>query len=528
MLYSGGRRGRPPLSTKKEKLTRSKSITDDQSTNDSLATSSLADESKIDEKKTTANISSDNEVSDKNDETDMSEEVVIAKKTVQPPELHDENTVENKLTYEEPVHRAVSPVAIKSEPIEQAIIKSVVTDVVDGASAVGQTKEQTHVKEETKSVTVQDAFDFVDEELPKEEEPLKEQLKKKRKSKDDGKKANKNGAQTEKTEKSKEIVNEDNEVRDNVRSNSFSRKSAKKPRKASIEPVDKNDDSSKEMPVLTDETLPPVLQKEAPVKPEEVEVKATYKSKTEAKSPQSGGESTTQKEPKHKRKGRKRKEEEITTPVRKKVKPSKLELHEEDSSLEVQKLFEAYSCSTPPQESDISPVEEMKVLPQFTNDINPSQQESVSSDFLLCEEAVPASPEKAPQPDEQMDDSLPAHESPHSYHSSPTRSPVDHSVHKDGKGSGGSNSELENEPMVSTKEDNNKMESFPSPTHDEDSMISRLDCNKSPVSPKKRRRGRVRTISQSDGNHSKERIGCKTRGSSGKSSLFALGINDMN
>ena len=525
-MYLGGRRGRPPLSTKKEKLTRSKSMTDDQSTNDSFATSSVADESisKVDEKKSNANISSDNEVSDKNDETDHSEEVVIAKKIVQPPELHDENTVENKMAYEEPINSDVSPVPIKAEPVEQSVIKSVVSDVVDEASLAQEVKDEADIKEEGKNLPVKDAFDFVDEELGKDEEPLKEQLKKKRKSKDEGKKGNnKNVNNAEKIEKNKEIINEDDVVRDIKRSNSLSRKSTKKPRKATIEPVDKNDDSSKEMPVLTDETLPLVLQKEAPVKPEEVELKMTpFKSKTEAKSPESNAESPPPKEPKHKRKGRKRKEDETSTPIRKKVKPSKLELHEEDSNLEVQKLFESYSSSTPPQESDVSPMEEMKVLPQFTNDINPSQQESVSSDFLLCEEAVPASPEKAPQADEQMDDSLPLHESPHSYHSSPTQSLEDHSVHKDAKGSGGSNSELENEPMVSTKDDTNKMETYPSPTHDEDSMISRPECSKSPVSPKKRRRGRMRTTSQSEGSHSKERIGCKTRGSSGMYTLVLL------
>ena len=77
----------------------------------------------------------------------------------------------------------------------------------------------------------------------------------------------------------------------------------------------------------------------------------------------------------NKRKGRKRKEEESVSPVKKKVKPTKLEIPKEDTNLQIQKLFEN---SISPQEH-ISLVEEMKILPQFTTDINPSQQESVSS-----------------------------------------------------------------------------------------------------------------------------------------------------
>ena len=529
----GGRRGRPPLSAKKEKLTRSKSINDDQSTNDSFATSSIAEESiskPIDEKKLVAYLSSDSELMDKSDEKEQKEEESVEPMAVNPPELHDENTLENKITEEESIINVSSPVPIKVElNLEQTPPKkAVISDSDESVSPPVLQRQESEDKKESQTTPVKDAFDFDDEEVLKEEEPLKEQLKKKRKSKDDGKKSNKSiNSSSDKNDKTstskdkvKDVSNEDNSVKDNGRSNSFSRKSTKKSRKTAAEPPVVEKPVVVEVPPPVAEVLPPPKEptpKEIPIKVEEEEKPKTTTVTKAVKSLPVSVESAPpkQSEPKHKRKGRKRKDSESVTPVKKKIKPQKLELHEEDSNLEVQKLFESYSSSTPPQESDISPVEEMKVLPQFTTDINPPQMESVSSDFLICEEAVPASPEKAPQHDEHMDDSMPLHESPHSFHSSPTQSPQN-MAHKEAKCSGGSNSELENEPIVSAKDSSNKMEmSFPSPTHDEDSMISRPDCNKSPVSPKKRRRGRIRTTSQSEG-YPKERIGCKTRGSSGQ------------
>ena len=529
-LCSVGRRGRPPLSVKKEKLTRSKSINDDQSTNDSFATSSIADESRIDDKKSAANVSSDSEAMDRSDDKDIKNEDSVEQKSVQPPELHDENTVENRMTEEDSIPIDSSPLSIKVEQtVEQMPTKSVVSASDQSLSQQNDIKQESDNKKESQTTPVKDAFDFDDEEVLKEEEPLKEQLKKKRKSKDDGKKSKneKSITSNNKTETAtKEVSNEDNIVKDIGRSNSFSRKSTKKSRKAVPEVVEKPVVSEAAAPAA--EELPPPLPKELPIEAKEEEKAIKTMSSTKAKNLSLNVESPPllpkqTSETKQKRKGRKRKDDESVSPVKKKTKPSKLDLHEDDSNLEVQKLFESYSSSTPPQESDVSPVEEMKVLPQFTADINPPQQESLSSDFLMCEEAVPASPEKACHPDDcHLDDSMPAQESPHSgYHSSPTQSPKE--ADKDPKGSGGSNSELENEPIVSTKdESNSKMEGFPSPAHDEDSMISRPDCNKSPISPKKRRRGRVRTTSQSD-SYPKERIGCKTRGSSGnypKNKLF--------
>ncbi|CAG2178603.1 unnamed protein product, partial [Oppiella nova] len=89
-----GRRGRPPLSVKKEKLTRSKSVNEEQSTQDSIATSAEESTTKSSEDKKSTNQLSDNDSNDKSGEEDRD---VVKTKGVTPPELHDENTVENKM-----------------------------------------------------------------------------------------------------------------------------------------------------------------------------------------------------------------------------------------------------------------------------------------------------------------------------------------------------------------------------------------------------------------------------------------------
>ena len=95
-----GRRGRPPLSVKKEKLTRSKSVNEEQSTQDSMATSAEESTTKSSEDKKSINQLSDNESNDKSGEEDRD---VVKTKGVAPPELHDENTVENKMADDEEV-----------------------------------------------------------------------------------------------------------------------------------------------------------------------------------------------------------------------------------------------------------------------------------------------------------------------------------------------------------------------------------------------------------------------------------------
>ncbi|CAG2175522.1 unnamed protein product, partial [Oppiella nova] len=543
-----GRRGRPPLSVKKEKLTRSKSVNEEQSTQDSIATSAEESTIKSSEDKKSTNQLSDNESNDKSGEEDRD---VVKTKGVTPPELHDENTVENKMADddEEVVRGGESgagdgaSVAIKLEThLEECLPQMKTTDNSETDESLQHSGDQKDrsVSDEFSS-PVKDAFDFDDEEdVARDEEPLKEQLKKKRKAKDESITTGANRRSALKTA----IEEPETAVRETTRSTSLSaRKSAKKSRKSAVEST--TDKSS------TDETT---AEEEKPTKmatnivPEVVDEKR-FGAKSVVKSLSSSSDQsvTTKAADNKKRKGRKRKDEESPSPPavapkkRQTNKPAKLELsHEEDSNLEVQKLFEHQSApafgssSSPgPQESDVSPVDDVKLLPNFTKDILPASHDTTATDFLLCEEAVPASPEKPMQIDDHMDSmtgtggdsSSPLQESsPHSYHSTPTQSPGtgDGGTKDGGKGgSGGSNSEMENEtPMTGAKGDESMKEgvgvSFPSPVHDEDSMVSRPECNKSPISPKKRRRGRVRTTSQSDGSHHKERIGCKTRGSTGR------------
>lgn len=475
-------------------------MNDDQSTNDSFVNSSANDEivnKLIDDKKNDAIVSSDNEVSVKSEKFDVKEEHnednSPEPKGVLPPELIDESTVENKCNDEEVIDDDLNSNSAKNEAIiDESHNRFNDSETDESVTHLNETKDEIDVKVEDQS-PVKDAFDFdEEEEMVKEEEPLKEQLKKKRKAKDDNRKSK----AIDKNDKNKDNIEDNN--KEIEKSMSFTRKNSKKLRKSVIEAPEKVTPEVKEV-VKEIEELPKVVA----IKEEEEKKSKKSLSSTES----------NQKQETKKRKGRKKKDEESVTPLKKRIKPNKLEIPEEDSNLEVQKLFEN---STPTQE-DISPVDEIKVLPQFTTDINPSQQESVSSDFLLCEEAVPASPEKETTPEEQHEDLSPIQESPQSFHSSPTQSPEDVTI-KDSllKSSGGSsNSELENEPIV-MKDDSMKMETLPSPVHDDDSIISRPDCSKSPISPKKRRRGRIRTTSQSDSSHHpKERIGCKTRGSSG-------------
>jgi hypothetical protein len=469
-------------------------MNDDQSTNDSFVNSSANEEivnKPIDDKKNDAIVSSDNEVSLKS-ENDVKEEhnedYSPEPKGVPPPELIDESTVENKCVDEEIIDEDLNS-SFKNEPIiDESHNRFNDSETDESVTHLNETKDEIEVKVEDQS-PVKDAFDFdEEEEMVKEEEPLKEQLKKKRKAKDDNRKSK----AIDKNDKNKDNIEDNN--KEIEKSMSFTRKNSKKLRKSVIETPEKITPEVKEV-VKEVEEVPKVVA----IKEEEEK-----KSKKSLSLSLPSTESNQKQETK-KRKGRKKKDEESVSPVKKKIKPNKLEIPEEDSNLEIQKLFEN---STPTQD---------EVLPQFTTDINPSQQDSVSSDFLLCEEAVPASPEKETTPEEQHEDSSPIQESPQSFHSSPTQSPEDVTI-KDSvlKSSGGSsNSELENEPIV-MKDDSMKMETLPSPVHDDDSIISRPDCSKSPISPKKRRRGRMRTTSQSDSSHHpKERIGCKTRGSSG-------------
>ncbi|CAG2106343.1 unnamed protein product, partial [Medioppia subpectinata] len=682
-----GRRGRPPLSVKKEKFTRSKSVNEDQSTNDSMATSvSNAEDVAPTVAPTVAKTTGDESKKSAKqqllataggDESNKSEakavpEVTAAKSTrgVQPPDLHDDNTVESKLMdetegttdessaadhhrhHQQQQHKRGHPLderlgaVIKTEPLGDECLPKATPKGHAVESTAVRSAETVDTKPEPKSGSgtddfsspVKDAFDFDDdeEELAKEEEPLKEQLKKKRKSKDSGSrsaaKSSSHVSERSGDRSAKESATGD-ETTDTGREGSarsggsLARKSSKKTRKLASESSSSTAATDKSSPdESTAEDVKPMKAVAAAVIVSTPELVATVEDKRAKQSAKSVSTPTTRPEPdvQHsspvssksepkKRKGRKRKDEEevspppsvVATPVsaaavvapplkkRQINKPSKLDLsHEEDSNLEVQKLFEqsvpAYgsggvgvghhhqhshqpvgqlstSSSTPPQRhesADVSPIDDMKVLPNFTKDIHPTTATTATAinagviigaataagaqhqppadplaaaatDFLLCEEAVPASPEKCPHPDDHplvMDtdsQSSPAqHSSP--YHSTPTQSP-EAVTGKDGshKLGSGSNSEMENEtPMMggisSGKDDDHRHNnskanvSMPSPAHDEDSMVSRPDCNKSPVSPKKRRRGRVRTTSQSESSHTKERIGCKTRGSTGR------------
>ncbi|XP_054157355.1 AT-rich interactive domain-containing protein 4B-like isoform X2 [Oppia nitens] len=675
-----GRRGRPPHSSKREKLTRNKSLNDEQSTNDSTTTTTTttgADDVLVgssstkssDERKgghhsttETSVVVSDKLASAKVEDVSAASSISSSSsssdtKAIHPPEVHDDSTVENKdedidVSNTSGGSHDVSGsghqsrlTAIKSEAISAGNDSSVRPSKTTTTTAAAD-KEPTsesialnanNVKTEVKSSDdnlsssspVKDAFDFDDDEeqmMVRDEEPLKEKLNKKRKVKEtdsstattttttsSGSKrsAAKNASNTEKVTV-KEVVAVKNEESNSVRESGGGRSNSVSSRKSSTKKSRKaqhvvDEDKASTVTVIPNEVVVK-LEEQQPIKatPTVLAAESTGDKKSSATTTTSTKTTTTTaatipknlhqnvgtaivaaavsdqnsvvvKSESKKRKGRKRKDDDIgvdissptpaAPPVVKKraTKPTKLELQpEEDSNLEVQKLFEQQSSTTSAavQDMDFLPINEpsmIKVLPNFTDDINPSMITTRSgagggggggggdeSDFLLCEEAVPASPDKPNAiVDEHIDDelSLPLNDdlSPaHSYHSTPTRSPdadgvggiggigggVTSHSNKDNnaKGSGGSNSEMENETPLAKDDAHNKRlteessKFHPSPVHDEDSsLVLRHDHNKSPVSPKKRRRGRVRTISQSDCLPSKERtVGIKTRGSSGR------------